>query len=179
MDVAKVFDALRMEGLIPFIPSGDGSPKLAICPEHLGYLPGSKNLSCSSLASLAASWYQGLEKITTPSESEGKTESVYRFGFSIGVSDRQELGAFCVWVRAGLEVTVVNLSRNGRLRGFATTFDFKLRFTPLNRSMDQNLKRGSCATVLTLAYHSLEVVYGDLSTSSLYVYNTFLVIIYV
>ncbi|MED6164783.1 3-ketoacyl-CoA thiolase with broad chain length specificity [Stylosanthes scabra] len=37
---------------------------------------------------------------------------------------------------------------------------------------DQNLKRASCATVLTLAYQSLGVVYGDLSTSPLYVYKT-------
>ncbi|QHO18533.1 Potassium transporter [Arachis hypogaea] len=36
----------------------------------------------------------------------------------------------------------------------------------------QNLKRGCCATVLTLAYQSLGVVYGDLSTSPLYVYKT-------
>ncbi|CAL0317772.1 unnamed protein product [Lupinus luteus] len=36
----------------------------------------------------------------------------------------------------------------------------------------QNLKRTSCATVLTLAYQSLGVVYGDLSTSPLYVYQT-------
>ncbi|KAH1262973.1 Potassium transporter 1 [Glycine max] len=36
----------------------------------------------------------------------------------------------------------------------------------------QNLKRTSCATVLTLAYQSLGIVYGDLSTSPLYVYKT-------
>ncbi|KAF4365733.1 hypothetical protein G4B88_009456 [Cannabis sativa] len=36
----------------------------------------------------------------------------------------------------------------------------------------QNLKRVSCTTVLTLAYQSLGVVYGDLSTSPLYVYKT-------
>lgn len=36
----------------------------------------------------------------------------------------------------------------------------------------QNIKRTSCATVLTLAYQSLGVVYGDLSTSPLYVYKT-------
>ncbi|KAI9109182.1 hypothetical protein K1719_019805 [Acacia pycnantha] len=36
----------------------------------------------------------------------------------------------------------------------------------------QNLKKTSCATVLTLAYQSLGVVYGDLSTSPLYVYKT-------
>ncbi|CAL0334985.1 unnamed protein product [Lupinus luteus] len=34
-----------------------------------------------------------------------------------------------------------------------------------------NSKRTSCATVLTLAYQSLGVVYGDLSTSPLYVYK--------
>ena len=38
--------------------------------------------------------------------------------------------------------------------------------------MYQNLKRVSCTTVLTLAYQSLGVVYGDLSTSPLYVYKT-------
>lgn len=38
--------------------------------------------------------------------------------------------------------------------------------------MFQNLKRTSCANVLTLAYQSLGVVYGDLSTSPLYVYKT-------
>jgi len=38
--------------------------------------------------------------------------------------------------------------------------------------MYQNLKRTSCATVLTLAYQSLGIVYGDLSTSPLYVYKT-------
>ncbi|AES98708.2 putative potassium transporter [Medicago truncatula] len=36
----------------------------------------------------------------------------------------------------------------------------------------QNLKRTSCLNVLTLAYQSLGVVYGDLSTSPLYVYKT-------
>ncbi|KAL5748119.1 hypothetical protein ACOSP7_025156 [Xanthoceras sorbifolium] len=36
----------------------------------------------------------------------------------------------------------------------------------------QNLKRVSCSTVITLAYQSLGVVYGDLSTSPLYVYKT-------
>ncbi|KAJ7964220.1 Potassium transporter [Quillaja saponaria] len=36
----------------------------------------------------------------------------------------------------------------------------------------QNLKRTSCKAVLTLAYQSLGVVYGDLSTSPLYVYKT-------
>ncbi|CAL5424609.1 unnamed protein product [Camellia sinensis] len=36
----------------------------------------------------------------------------------------------------------------------------------------QNLKKVSCSTVLTLAYQSLGVVYGDLSTSPLYVYKT-------
>ncbi|RDY00928.1 Potassium transporter 1, partial [Mucuna pruriens] len=36
----------------------------------------------------------------------------------------------------------------------------------------RNLKRTSCATVLTLAYQSLGIVYGDLSTSPLYVYKT-------
>lgn len=34
------------------------------------------------------------------------------------------------------------------------------------------MQRASCATVLTLAYQSLGVVYGDLSTSPLYVYKT-------
>lgn len=34
------------------------------------------------------------------------------------------------------------------------------------------MKRASCATVVTLAYQSLGVVYGDLSTSPLYVYKT-------
>ncbi|KAK7276019.1 hypothetical protein RIF29_17150 [Crotalaria pallida] len=36
----------------------------------------------------------------------------------------------------------------------------------------QNLKKTSCATLLTLAYQSLGVVYGDLGTSPLYVYKT-------
>ncbi|KAG9453523.1 hypothetical protein H6P81_006427 [Aristolochia fimbriata] len=36
----------------------------------------------------------------------------------------------------------------------------------------QNLKRASSKAVLTLAYQSLGVVYGDLSTSPLYVYKT-------
>ncbi|KAK3206570.1 hypothetical protein Dsin_020616 [Dipteronia sinensis] len=36
----------------------------------------------------------------------------------------------------------------------------------------QNLKRVSCSTVITLAYQSLGVVYGDLSTSPLYVFKT-------
>ncbi|XP_021909987.1 potassium transporter 1 [Carica papaya] len=36
----------------------------------------------------------------------------------------------------------------------------------------QNLKRVSCTTVITLAYQSLGVVYGDLSTSPLYAYKT-------
>jgi K+ transporter len=38
--------------------------------------------------------------------------------------------------------------------------------------MYQNLKKATCANVLTLAYQSLGVVYGDLSTSPLYVYKT-------
>lgn len=38
--------------------------------------------------------------------------------------------------------------------------------------MYQNQKRASYAAVLTLAYQSLGVVYGDLSTSPLYVYKT-------
>lgn len=38
--------------------------------------------------------------------------------------------------------------------------------------MNQNLQRVSCTTVLTLAYQSLGVVYGDLSISPLYVYKT-------
>lgn len=37
---------------------------------------------------------------------------------------------------------------------------------------NQNLKKVSCSAVLTLAYQSLGVVYGDLSTSPLYVYKT-------
>ncbi|XP_011003891.1 PREDICTED: potassium transporter 1 isoform X1 [Populus euphratica] len=36
----------------------------------------------------------------------------------------------------------------------------------------QNVKRASCISVITLAYQSLGVVYGDLSTSPLYVYKT-------
>jgi KUP system potassium uptake protein len=36
----------------------------------------------------------------------------------------------------------------------------------------QHLKTLSCANVLTLAYQSLGVIYGDLSTSPLYVYKT-------
>ncbi|KAF9675686.1 hypothetical protein SADUNF_Sadunf09G0058200 [Salix dunnii] len=36
----------------------------------------------------------------------------------------------------------------------------------------QNVKRASCMSVITLAYQSLGVVYGDLSTSPLYVYKT-------
>uniref|UniRef100_M4E1X6 Potassium transporter n=1 Tax=Brassica campestris TaxID=3711 RepID=M4E1X6_BRACM len=36
----------------------------------------------------------------------------------------------------------------------------------------QHLKTVSCANVLTLAYQSLGVIYGDLSTSPLYVYKT-------
>ncbi|XP_062086170.1 potassium transporter 1 [Humulus lupulus] len=48
---------------------------------------------------------------------------------------------------------------------------------PSQESVEQgisqrNLKRVSCTTVLTLAYQSLGVVYGDLSTSPLYVYKT-------
>ncbi|XP_020234883.1 potassium transporter 1 [Cajanus cajan] len=48
---------------------------------------------------------------------------------------------------------------------------------PSEHSMEQgisqqNFKRTSCATVLTLAYQSLGAVYGDLSTSPLYVYKT-------
>lgn len=38
--------------------------------------------------------------------------------------------------------------------------------------LNQNAKRASCTTILTLAYQSLGVVYGDLSTSPLYVYKT-------
>ncbi|KAI3932234.1 hypothetical protein MKW98_024954 [Papaver atlanticum] len=41
-----------------------------------------------------------------------------------------------------------------------------------NGSFEQNLKRVPIKTVLTLAYQSLGVVYGDLSTSPLYVYKT-------
>ncbi|CBI15926.3 unnamed protein product, partial [Vitis vinifera] len=49
--------------------------------------------------------------------------------------------------------------------------------TPSEESIEQeisqqNVKRVSCTTVLTLAYQSLGVVYGDLSTSPLYVYKT-------
>ncbi|CDP09216.1 unnamed protein product [Coffea canephora] len=36
----------------------------------------------------------------------------------------------------------------------------------------QNLEKASCISALTLAYQSLGVVYGDLSTSPLYVYKT-------
>ncbi|GAB2275053.1 3-ketoacyl-CoA thiolase with broad chain length specificity, variant 4 [Dionaea muscipula] len=36
----------------------------------------------------------------------------------------------------------------------------------------ENIKRASCSALLTLAYQSLGVVYGDLSTSPLYVYKT-------
>lgn len=36
----------------------------------------------------------------------------------------------------------------------------------------QNVKKASCMSVITLAYQSLGVVYGDLSTSPLYVYKT-------
>ncbi|CAI9107005.1 OLC1v1006269C1 [Oldenlandia corymbosa var. corymbosa] len=39
-------------------------------------------------------------------------------------------------------------------------------------SAKEALKKASCASVLTLAYQSLGVVYGDLSTSPLYVYKT-------
>ncbi|MED6153775.1 hypothetical protein PIB30_105298, partial [Stylosanthes scabra] len=39
-----------------------------------------------------------IKKISTPLESEGKTESVYPIGFSNGVSDRQELEAFVGWL---------------------------------------------------------------------------------
>lgn len=38
--------------------------------------------------------------------------------------------------------------------------------------MNQSLKKASCSAVLILAYQSLGVVYGDLSTSPLYVYKT-------
>lgn len=38
--------------------------------------------------------------------------------------------------------------------------------------LGQNLRKASCMTVVTLAYQSLGVVYGDLSTSPLYVYKT-------
>ncbi|KAG1339065.1 hypothetical protein COCNU_04G013710 [Cocos nucifera] len=38
--------------------------------------------------------------------------------------------------------------------------------------LNQGRRRPSCKTVLTLAYQSLGVVYGDLSTSPLYVYKT-------
>ncbi|KAL3518043.1 hypothetical protein ACH5RR_020632 [Cinchona calisaya] len=41
-----------------------------------------------------------------------------------------------------------------------------------NGTPKQNLKKESCISVLTLAYQSLGVVYGDLSTSPLYVYKT-------
>ncbi|GLU11896.1 hypothetical protein SLE2022_286150 [Rubroshorea leprosula] len=36
----------------------------------------------------------------------------------------------------------------------------------------ENLRRTSCMSVVTLAYQSLGVVYGDLSTSPLYIYKT-------
>ncbi|MED6142030.1 hypothetical protein PIB30_109454, partial [Stylosanthes scabra] len=68
-------------------------------------------------------------------------------------------------VRAGLEVTVVNLSRNGRLRGFATTFDFKLRFTPLNRSMVQPNHMINRSTQSTSQGLSTWVNFGQRSTS--------------
>ncbi|KAL7233625.1 hypothetical protein ACSBR1_017272 [Camellia fascicularis] len=41
-----------------------------------------------------------------------------------------------------------------------------------NCARNQNLKKVSCSTVLSLAYQSLGVVYGDLNTSPLYVYKT-------
>ncbi|XP_027090328.2 potassium transporter 1 [Coffea eugenioides] len=41
-----------------------------------------------------------------------------------------------------------------------------------NGSPKQNLEKASCISALTLAYQSLGVVYGDLSTSPLYVYKT-------
>ncbi|KAM0067193.1 putative potassium transporter [Helianthus debilis subsp. tardiflorus] len=37
---------------------------------------------------------------------------------------------------------------------------------------NQNLNKASCSAVLSLAYQSLGVIYGDLSTSPLYVYKT-------
>ncbi|GMG98829.1 hypothetical protein Nepgr_000669 [Nepenthes gracilis] len=42
----------------------------------------------------------------------------------------------------------------------------------INIFLNQNIKRASSSAVLTLAYQSLGVVYGDLSTSPLYVYKT-------
>ncbi|XP_058110306.1 potassium transporter 1 isoform X1 [Magnolia sinica] len=39
-------------------------------------------------------------------------------------------------------------------------------------AVNQDMKRTSCKAVLTLAYQSLGVVYGDLSTSPLYVYKS-------
>ncbi|MBA0853480.1 hypothetical protein Goshw_018214 [Gossypium schwendimanii] len=49
-----------------------------------------------------------------------------------------------------------------RLKMVDTSFGF----------VGQNLRKASCMTVATLAYQSLGVVYGDLSTSPLYVYKT-------
>lgn len=46
------------------------------------------------------------------------------------------------------------------------------KFSDLGTNPIQKLKKASFASVLTLAYQSLGVVYGDLSTSPLYVYKT-------
>ncbi|KAG5088886.1 hypothetical protein JHK86_001498 [Glycine max] len=43
---------------------------------------------------------------------------------------------------------------------------------PVFQSQEKNFKRTSCTTVLTLAYQSLGVVYGDLSSALIYVYKT-------
>lgn len=51
-------------------------------------------------------------------------------------------------------------------------FNYKLCYWLEVLTLNQNLKKLSCLAVLTLAYQSLGVVYGDLSTSPLYVYKT-------
>ena len=60
----------------------------------------------------------------------------------------------------GTELFHVNIKKEGS------------NFYAIFVKMFQHLKTVSCANVLTLAYQSLGVIYGDLSISPLYVYKT-------
>ncbi|MBA0554824.1 hypothetical protein Golob_013906, partial [Gossypium lobatum] len=82
------------------------------------------------------------------------------------------------FLEQGISQQPSNQMRTGKSELCPEIYAFSIQLRRLNMVdtsfgfVGQNLRKASCMTVATLAYQSLGVVYGDLSTSPLYVYKT-------